>query len=286
MQKSCLSVLAMLGLFGCGLPAEAPGSDEPTASAADPAVLDEVPGTRYFNPGPIVPPVPSPDPDPPPPPPGDDGDPNITLSEQGIYFGQVCPGAQAQRTLTVGNSGNGTLSITALNVTGEGFSLVDRPALPVRIRPGRTLGLVLSFGVAAGNLLPFDGNLRISSNDPDEPNVNVLLSALSLPATAAASPRQINFGRLDPGGTRTRTVTLSNSGRCPCHIVGSRLSGTLSRNVSVGSLPVRVDPGETESVSIRLSCFGEDSEVDVVVRLLDRGGRSVASIHVTGFCND
>lgn len=284
MQKMCLSTLGLLVLFGCGLPTAPPGSDEPAASTADPAVLDDVPAVHHFNPGPIVPPVPSPDPDPPPP--GDDGDPNITLSEQGIYFGQVCPGAQAQRTLTVGNVGSGTLSITALNVSGEGFSLVGRPELPVRIRPGRTLQLVLAFRVAVGSLLPFDGNLAISSNDPDDPNVNVLLSALSLPATVVANPRQIHFGRVESGGTRTRTVTISNNGRCPCYVVGSRLSGTLSRNVSLGPLPGRVDPGETTPLSIRLSCFGEDSEVDVLVRLLDRSGRSVSSIYVTGFCND
>lgn len=268
--------LTLAMLLGCGTPVEV--VDNPVQGEGD------QPPSYNFNPGPL------PDLRPPPPPEEDGGgnpeDPNLVPSERALFFGQTCPGATKTVTVRLTNTGGDTLTVRGLAVSGSGFDLGTAPSLPARLAPGRTVNVSVSFTAPAASLTPFDGNLRITSNDPRRPTYNIPLSALSLPATVSVSPRQVSFGSVGDGETRTRSVTVTNTSECQGNVHSVRLSGNLSSAVRTGTLPGNIAAGARESFDVRLTCNGQDDNLQATMRLLDRAGRSVGSVQLTGVCTD
>ena len=104
---------------------------------------------------------------------GDGPTPDINLSETFIDFGEVAVGEKATRYFTVRNQGDAPLEIASTLQNGSGaFTLI-----------GDLDGQVLAPSVETAILVeyePFQGNgdsgsLRISSNDPEDPEVTISL---------------------------------------------------------------------------------------------------------------
>jgi hypothetical protein len=170
-------------------------------------------------------------------------------------------------------------------VSGAAFSLPGRPALPLDLAPGQRRGLRVRFTPGESRLLPFDGSLRVVSDDPAEPVREVGLTGLSLPGALRVAPRRYDFGAVPAGQGRTVTLTLRTTDECPVPLGGTRLSGSLWWTLQPGRLPVRVDPGETETLSVRLRCSGQDDLLEATLRVLDEAGRSVGSAQLLGYCD-
>lgn len=105
------------------------------------------------------------------------GVPEIKPSDSTLTWDDVVAiGESAEAELTLGNIGNDDLTITSVEVTeGEDvFSVTVDPSGGV-LAPGDTNGLVvLSFAPDATG--PHLGNLRITSDDPETPTLDVALS--------------------------------------------------------------------------------------------------------------
>ena len=159
--------------------------------------------------------------------------PNINVSDsvppatdRNVPFGSIAIGAQADQTLTVGNTGNADLEIGQVAVTNPlaaPFSVVNDNCSAQTIAPAGNCTIGLRFEpLAAGAVTD---SLDIPSNDPDEPSVTVNVSgtgaALAVPnivVTDDAPPtddRQVPFGNVTEATTRDRTVTVSNNGGAP-----------------------------------------------------------------------
>ena len=159
--------------------------------------------------------------------------PNINVSDsvppatdRNVPFGSIAIGAQADQTLTVGNTGNANLEIGqvgAANPLAAPFSVVNDNCSAQTIAPAGNCTIGLRFEpLAAGAVTD---SLDIPSNDPDEPSVTVNVSgtgaALAVPnivVTDDAPPtddRQVPFGNVTEATTRDRTVTVSNNGGAP-----------------------------------------------------------------------
>ena len=83
-----------------------------------------------------------------------------------ISFGQITAGAAGSAVLTFTLANPSTsfdaVSLTALAVSGTGFTLSGAPSLPVSIQPGTSIGFQLSFSPPAG-AGKFSGTLTIGS---------------------------------------------------------------------------------------------------------------------------
>ena len=283
MRRSGLFVTTLAILIGCGMPVETLDSNTKAPGLnADPE--GDQPPSYNFNP-------PRPDMRSPPPEEdggggGDDDEPNLVPSERGIFFEQTCADSERTRSLRLSNTGDATLRISALSVSGSGFSIRNAPSLPARISAGGHVDLTVVFAPERDTTTPFDGNLRISSNDPGTPTMNIALSGLSLPATVSVTPRSVSFGSVGDGDSRTRRVAVVNESDCAARVDSVRISGDLADNVSAGTLPGRIAPRSTESFEVTLSCDGEDDRLDATMRLRDRNGRSVGSVSLSGTCTD
>ena len=122
-------------------------------------------------------------------------------------------------TLRLRNTGSTPLNVTGVSILGGPYQVAAAPGLPGAIAPGGTADVTVRFIATAGDISP--GVLRITSNDPDEPTLDIPLSGFwqSVPEnqqepgldeilnvfdyrTALVAPGQVlsNGGRLEAVG--------------------------------------------------------------------------------------
>ncbi|MCX7835536.1 MAG: choice-of-anchor D domain-containing protein, partial [bacterium] len=100
--------------------------------------------------------------------------PEIDVSPLSYDFGTVTAGQTASVTITVTNIGNANLMVNNIQISGAGFSLNGLPAFPATVAPNGTLQFNATFAPTAAQA--YSGTVTISSNDADEPAVDVSLT--------------------------------------------------------------------------------------------------------------
>lgn len=157
---------------------------------------------------------------------GRGGGPNIRLEPQRIYFGATALGAERQRTLTIRNVGNATLTLAGHRFEGAAGSFEWRSATgPQRILAGSSLHAVLRY--RPDSLGPQRPELVLLSDDPDTPEARIVLDAEAIGlgrCTASLQPPAHSFGLVDVHGTTEASITLS-AGDAPCRWSDPRVLG-------------------------------------------------------------
>lgn len=138
------------------------------------------------------------------------GVPDILVSDSAIDFGMVFVGVTKVESLLVVSSGSGPLKVAS--ITSGSLEILAVPD-SFTVAPHDTQLVVLSYTpTAAGHLRD---TLRIVSNDPDQPLVEVFLRATSYtPPDIGWTPDAINDS-ISPTDTGTAVLTLSNTGGYP-----------------------------------------------------------------------
>jgi len=117
------------------------------------------------------------------------GAPDISVDPGMLAFGEVTVGETETLAVTVGNNGDAALVISALNVIGAAFSVQE--TAPIEVAAGEETTLHVDFTPSAST--PFQGQLIIVSNDPDESSVE-----LNLSGSGAANLPPASFALLSP----------------------------------------------------------------------------------------
>lgn len=134
------------------------------------------------------------------------GTPRLDLSAEAVAFGAIPRGGTATRFLVVGNTGDAFLSVSGSTDPSE-YSI---DGLPVELRPGDTAEVALRFAPSLEEFVA--GALHLVTNDPEALDVTIPLTGEGVPPAAiSVSPDSVAFDMV-PGGERTTTVTLSNTG--------------------------------------------------------------------------
>lgn len=136
--------------------------------------------------------------------------PTVSVSTTALDFGEVLVGQTATRILTVSNTGTADLTLSGIAITsGVDFSLAD--TCPSTLAPSAACEITVSFTpTVTGGLSDV---LTISSDDPDQPSINVALSGTGitdlpdLMVTALTAPSVLSVGT-----TYTMEVTVANQG--------------------------------------------------------------------------
>ncbi len=145
--------------------------------------------------------------------------PDISVNPLQFNFGEVELGHPTSRDLTIANTGNSDLTISSMNIEGDGFT--------VNFDGERTIGAgndaVYQVRFDPRSEENFAATLFVVSDDPDESEVEVSLSGTGFippQPNIEADPDNINFGNIVVGNIRTVTVTVMNSGDQPLGITG------------------------------------------------------------------
>jgi hypothetical protein len=178
--------------------------------------------------------------------------------EDDLDFGTVCSGP-VDLTLEIYNVGVADLVIFNVQrlMGSPDFTVLPMPGTPVVVAPGDSIDFTIQF-LPTGPGLDI-AIIRISSNDPTAPNVDVAaFGAEGVSGIATAIADRGFFGNVCLGSFADEILTINNPGQCPLVITGISSSASVFEVPGVVSYPLVVSPGASIDVVVRFqpSAFG------------------------------
>ncbi|MEJ2721694.1 MAG: choice-of-anchor D domain-containing protein, partial [bacterium] len=158
--------------------------------------------------------------------------PDIAVSHDELNYGSVYVGSVAPDTLVVTNEGAENLTVSGILVTGEGFEADPGGFV---LAPFESRELEVRFAPSAAG--PVEGSLTISSDDPDEPQVGVLLSGTGVILPEIAVFPDAIDDTLFTGDVSTHTLTIENNGN------GDLFFEVFESEAGLSILNVQANPG-------------------------------------------
>jgi hypothetical protein len=145
----------------------------------------------------------------------------MTLNPSPVAFGSVSVGGSLSQTVTVTNTGNRTLNITAATISGSGFT--TSLTAPKSVNAGASTTFTVTF--APTTVGSATGSIQIVSNAPGSP-VTLSLSGTGLQSQVAASPSSVAFSNVTVGSNSSQPITLQNNGNATLTFSKVTVAGT------------------------------------------------------------
>jgi len=221
------------------------------------------------------------------------GVPKLAISPGSINFGEVCRGTVVDRSLTTTDTGTAPLTITGVSMGGgssPALSVLPIPSLPQTLAVSDGLDFTLRLAPPASSIAgPISGSVLVASDDPASP------ASVGVTGSVGAPNLSVLAGTLDFGGvavddrtspsSRTRTVTISNTGDCPMNLTSAlSVSGLNAADFSVvgpaGTLTI--GPGSSVVVTVRFNPSAAGTRVASLDVSTDDPVNPTASIPLTG----
>lgn len=188
-------------------------------------------------------------------------DQEITIIGGPLNFGSwdVDAGGTTSQSVVIRNDGNGPLSFVSpyITITGTNSSEFFFVSTPSRtdLAPGASRTVSIYFNPAAAGAKT--ASLRIRSNDTDEPDLYIPLSATGIDQEITVLGSPLNFGStdIDAGQSSPLSVTIRNDGSAPLNYTGAgiQIVGTNPSDFAFVSAPpiLPLGPGASQTVSLR-----------------------------------
>jgi hypothetical protein len=210
---------------------------------------------------------------------GSGGSSQLSLSSSSLKYGNVLVDGSSTQAITVQNPGQSEINLSALTVSGAGFS-VSGTAVPATIPAGQSVTLEATFAPAVAGSVK--GSLTITSN-AQNPSVSVALSGTGVAEsyTMALSPRSVSFGSVNVGGRATQTVQLSNTGNASVTITQVSATGA-GISVSAPAGPATLAPSQSLPITITYAPTAAGSVAGAVTVSNSDGVNCVAAVTATG----
>jgi Abnormal spindle-like microcephaly-assoc'd, ASPM-SPD-2-Hydin len=104
---------------------------------------------------------------------------SLTVSSSTVDFGQVAVGNTASNAITLTNKGAAAVEISALNLTGQPFTISGGGATPMTVGANASVTVNVQFGPTASGAAT--GQLTITSNASSGSSTSVALSGVGVP---------------------------------------------------------------------------------------------------------
>lgn len=143
-------------------------------------------------------------------------------SQSSVSFGDQRVGtSSAPRSLTVSNTGSGTLAISGITVSGDFRSAGGCEVSSIAAGGSCTLSIVFTPTATGARA----GSIQIATNAPGSPHV-IALSGTGVAPAVSLAPSPLAFGNVPQGTTTSAALTLTNTGGAPLSIAGVAVSGS------------------------------------------------------------
>ncbi|UCE20327.1 MAG: choice-of-anchor D domain-containing protein [Gemmatimonadota bacterium] len=215
----------------------------------------------------------------------------IALSDTEHNFGLVNTGSSAQWDLTIYNDGEDPLEVTNI-VSSHPDYTVDMMSFFVGSCDSQQVEV--TFSPAAGGIIA--GQLTVSSDDPDEPTVQVNLTGEGcVPPEIDTDSVSVYFGEVPLGGFADATIIVYNLGCQTLDVDDVDITGADAMQFSIesGGAPFSVLAGQSEIIEVRFSptsCGAQTAQLEIdsddpdegtIILPLTGDGTSVPNIAVT-----
>jgi hypothetical protein len=210
--------------------------------------------------------------------------PAIAVNLEGnLDFGTVCGSATRSLTLQVFNVGSGRLELDSVQraLGSSGFTVLPSPGTPVPVEAGEELDFTVVFTPTTPGT-PEAAVIRIRSNDPEAPVVDVLATGLGGVARLhVVVPDRGDFGEVCLGDIVDRELVLNNAGDCPLRITRITSSVPEFEVPSVLTFPIVVAPGASVDVPVRFRPSGRGT-VAGALQIVSNDPASPATVRLRG----
>ena len=199
------------------------------------------------------------------------GRPIMELSRNVLDFGAVLLGQSETRSLGIVNPGRASLVITNIQLPSGQFR-VSEPTITVA--PGRSDRIAVTFSPQSEG--DQSGSMTILGNLP---RTSVTLQARGVRQPVDPAPRiavdasRRDFGGVDVGGSKSLTVTVTNTGDAALSVTDivasdQRVSAS-PRQLSIppkqnGYITLRFEPNQSGDLSARVTIYSNDSKSPAV----------------------
>jgi hypothetical protein len=176
--------------------------------------------------------------------------PVLSLSQTTVVFGSVNTGAGVNQALMLRNTGTASLTVSAIAVSGTGFS-VSGFTLPLTIAAGSNFAGTIRFAPTKSGSVT--GSVTITSNSTTSAPPIALSGTGVAPTTPTSqltlSPTSFAFGNITAGQTSSKQLTLRNSGTADLHVTALAVVGAGYSTNGFG-LPLTLTPGTSSTGNV------------------------------------
>jgi len=172
----------------------------------------------------------------------------LSPSATSLSFGSIAAGNTATQSLTVTNTGLGTVTISGATLTGAGFTVVGgNPSGTIGV--GQSSTIQIQFAPTSGGAIT--GSLTILSDASNSP-LAIAITGTGTQTGLTIAPSALTFGNVVAGQSGTQTVRLTNSGSSSLTINLATVAGT-GFGISGLSLPTTLNAGQSLSFSAQFA---------------------------------
>jgi len=144
-----------------------------------------------------------------------DYQPQLSLSlPSAVEFGTVKTGVQKVLVATLVNSSSVSQTISKVEVSGQGYSLLSEGIEGKTLQPGESLPLILSFKAPEEG--DYSGTLTVYSS---QSQASSTLHATASNDVNLSLPSEVDFGKAKVGEEVKKTISLKNTGETPLQIL-------------------------------------------------------------------
>ncbi|MGH2571517.1 MAG: choice-of-anchor D domain-containing protein, partial [bacterium] len=179
------------------------------------------------------------------------GVPDVAVQPTSHNFGNVNIASAASASIVVRNEGVGNLTVgaTLLGPHVSDFSIAPGDESFV-VAPGGARTIAVSLEPSAAGMRT--GTLRLATDDPDEPVVNVGLAGNGVDPEIAALPASLNWGDTPAGTTSARTVQIRNDGTGDLRVSATSVDGPAAAEFAIasGGGAFTLAPGQARAIAL------------------------------------
>ncbi|HEY7449040.1 MAG TPA: choice-of-anchor D domain-containing protein [Vicinamibacterales bacterium] len=179
--------------------------------------------------------------------------PDIDVLPTPHNYGAIPVGGNTTQTFAIKNVGSANLQVNGASLVGgqSGEFAITSGGGAFTVVPGATHNLDVRFAPTSGG--PKATTLRLTSDDPDESQVDVALTGSgTTPQEIDVSPTPHNYGSVSLGTSAVRTFAVRNLGGTTLQVTGVTLTGDQASDFAItqGGGSFNVLPGATHNLDV------------------------------------
>jgi hypothetical protein len=172
---------------------------------------------------------------------------SISAAPSNVTFGNVNVGANNTQSVTLTNTGNSSLTISKISVTGQDIQ-TSGVTTPMTLIAGEKTALGLTFSPKASENV--SGNVTVTTADGS--TTVIALGGSGVQGALTMTPSSVNFGNVTVGSNGSQTIRVTNSGTGSVTISQVNLAGSAFSNSGV-SLPISLAAGQSSTFTVQYS---------------------------------
>ncbi len=181
--------------------------------------------------------------------------PAVVVLPQVLDFGEVPIGVSDTLDIAINNTGSAPFRVAGIALSplsDAAFAVATAPDLPADVSPNGQLSASVRFEPTAVG--QFEGELVVTLEGADKPEVRVTLRGAGISGALVAEPGVLDFGVVAIDDTKTLDLTVRNKGAAPVDVAGIDVTFGTDSAVSVvapeGAFPTTLQPGDSTQVKV------------------------------------